>query len=160
MIGKGVIKPHKLLWVAKECGYAILGKFKRKDNELEVTSAISEFDFYCLYLSIVNITLTDKMTESQIVVMSFLMTKNNDYTLSFDGKGNRLIELAEELKGISKNTIGLALKKLKERGFLVENDDKMTVPCAKLQGVRGSIKKQIEDGGYAEFDYLFKCFIK
>jgi hypothetical protein len=161
MILSGEIKTNKHLWLSKECSFALFGKYKKtSDTTIDVTKCIDEFTFYCLYLTIANLTLEDKLPESQILVAALLMTKSSEFTLSFDGKGTRVVEIAEELKNLSKNTIGLAIKKLKEKGFLVENEDKMLVLSAKLQNVRGVIKTQIKEKGYAEFDYVFKSFIQ
>lgn len=153
-------KTHKELWVNKDCSYAIFGKFTNSPpDELDISTTINEFTFYCLYISIVNITLTDKLTDTQIIVLATLMKKSYDFTLTFDGKGNRLVELHKDIGRLSKNTIGLALKKLIEKKYLVENEDKMLVLCRQLQNVRGVVKKQLEQKGIAQFDYLFKSFI-
>lgn len=155
------IMVNKLLWITKEASFAVFGKYNRdkENDELTVTRTMKEYDFYCLYLTLVNLTLAEKLTESQIIILATLMTKNSDYTLSVDGKGNRILELTDELGGMSKNTVSSGVKRLKDCGYIVENEDRMLVLSAKFQNVRGVVKKQIEDKGFAEYDYLFKCFI-
>lgn len=157
----GKIKKHKSLWVNSELGFAIFGKFKlgSEEDTISIERTIDEFSFYCLYLSIANITLDEQLSETQIIVLATLMCKSNDFTLTIDGKGNRLVDLYKEIGRLSKNTIGAALKKLIEKKYLIENEDKMLVLCAKLQNVRGVVKTQIKTDGVAQFDYLFKCFV-
>lgn len=163
------IKPdyHKTMKVSKYSSYALFGKYlENDDGTLHVTGTIDEFTFYYLYCSINNIVLEkDKqLSPTQLLVMSAFMAKPADFCLPSDGKDGKLMELAKEIseddKERTRNSIYQSVKRLKEAGYLVETEDKLIEPNARLQYVRQVVKKQIKEQGVASFDYIFKCLIK
>jgi hypothetical protein len=91
------------------------------------------------------------------------MTKPLNFSLPVDSKDGKLTKIAEELsvddKSRTANSIYQAVKRLRDAGYLIENEDKLIVPNAILQRVRYIVKKEIEMKGFATFDYLFKCYI-
>jgi hypothetical protein len=94
------------------------------------------------------------------------MLKPLDFNIAMDSKDGKLASLAEEINFIDNgkprtaNSIYQLIKKLKQQGHLVFNEDKMIVPIAAFQSVRRIVKEQFENSDYASFDYLFKCIIR
>jgi hypothetical protein len=92
------------------------------------------------------------------------MAKPLDFSLTVDSKDNKLSEIAKELSSEgdvkSANSVYQSIKRLKDSGYLIQIEGKFIVLNAKLQRVRYAVKKQLEKGEVATFDYLFKCYIK
>lgn len=137
---------------------------ENNEAEVEIVKTVDEFTFYFLYCSIMNITAQVKLAESQIILLSAIMAKPLDFTLPVDSKDGKLTAIANELSTEddvkTPNSIYQSVKRLKDRGYLTETEDRLIVPSIKLQEVRQAIKKQIEEKGFATFDYLFKCVIQ
>jgi len=156
---------HKLLKVGSQVTAVHFGSAKEAGEELEVSGTIDEVTFYYFYCCVTNVVLPKgkQMTPTQMLIMSVLMSKPLEFTLPIDSKDGKLMDLAKEIsndeKERSRNSIYQSVKKMKEAGHLVETDDKIIVPCARLQYVRVAIKKQIALYGCASFDYLFKCYV-
>lgn len=163
----------KKLSVNKYNTFKAFGTFKEKGEldpmtkeiEVEVGKTISEYTFYFLYLSINNILQPkeNKLTETEMIILSAIMEKSLDFNLPVDSKDNKLSELAKELSTESykrtPNSIYQATKRLRDKAYLVTTEDKLIFPNKTLQELRGLIKKQLDEGGVATFDYLFKCVI-
>ncbi len=134
------------------------------DADIEIAKTIDEYTFYYLYCNINNITAEKKIPDSLIIVLCKLMCKDIDYTLPVDNKDGKLTEIAKELstddKEKTSNAIYLAVKKLKDAGYLVLTEDNFIVPNASFQRIRQVVKKQLTVNGYATFDYVFKSVIK
>lgn len=135
-------------------------------HEVEVTQTIDEFTFYYAYLTINNITSEDaeNITPARRILLCALMAKPLDFTLTVDSKDNKLAEIAKEISSYedikSANSVYQSIKRLKDSGYLIQIEGKFIVLNAKLQRVRYAVKKQLEEGNVATFDYLFKCYIK
>jgi hypothetical protein len=140
--------------------------YGKLDKEENVLTAMSEFNFYYLYCHIYNISAKEKLSETQMVLLCTLMLKPLDFNIAMDSKDGKLASLAEEINFIDNgkprtaNSIYQLIKKLKQQGHLVFNEDKMIVPIAAFQSVRRIVKEQFENSDYASFDYLFKCIIR
>jgi hypothetical protein len=159
---------HKKLKVNKNVTPVYFGKAieEEKEDGIEVipVKTIDEYTFYYLYCSINNITAKNKLAGTQLIVLSAIMNKPLDFSLPIDSKDNKLTRIAEELSTPDKertaNSIYQSVKRLRDAGYLVENEDKLIVPNATLQRVRYIVKREIAEKGMAAFDYLFKCYIK
>ena len=159
---------HKKLKVNKNVTPVYFGKAVEEEGDVGVVIApmktIDEYTFYYLYCSINNITAKVKLAPTQLIVLSAIMNKPLDFSLPIDSKDNKLTRIAEELSTEDKprtaNSIYQSVKRLRDAGYLIENEDKLIVPNATLQRVRYIVKREIEEKGMAAFDYLFKCYIK
>jgi hypothetical protein len=135
-------------------------------HEVEVSKTINEFTFYYAYLTINNITAKkeENIPPAQRVLLCAIMAKPLDFCLTVDSKDNKLAIIAEELSEDgdikSANSVYQSIKRLKDSGYLIQTEDKFIVVNARLQRVRYSVKKQLEKGEIATFDYIFKCYIK
>ena len=159
---------HKKLRVNKNVTPIFFGKAEELENDdgtvnINIEKTIDEYTFYYLYCSINNVTAKNKLANTQLVVLSAIMTKPLNFSLPVDSKDGKLTKIAEELsvddKSRTANSIYQAVKRLRDAGYLIENEDKLIVPNAILQRVRYIVKKEIEMKGFATFDYLFKCYI-
>lgn len=159
---------HKKLRVNKNVTPIFFGKAEEVENndgtvDISIDKTIDEYTFYYLYCSINNVTAKNKLANTQLVVLSAIMTKPLNFSLPVDSKDGKLTKIAEELsvddKSRTANSIYQAVKRLRDAGYLIENEDKLIVPNAILQRVRYIVKKEIESKGFATFDYLFKCYI-
>lgn len=134
------------------------------EGDVEIVKTVDEFTFYFLYCNIMNITATVKLAESQMILLSAIMAKPLDFTLPVDSKDGKLTAIAQELSTEddikTPNSIYQSVKRLKDRGYLTETEDRLIVPSINLQEVRQAVKKQIQEKGFATFDYLFKCVIQ
>ena len=92
------------------------------------------------------------------------MSRPLDFSLPIDSKDGKLTEIATELSLPDKirtpNAIYQSVKRLRDKGYLIEIEDRLIVPNAHFQRVRQIVKNQIAKKGFATFDYLFKCFIE
>jgi hypothetical protein len=159
---------HKKLRVNKNVTPIFFGKADEVEGEngevdISLEKAIDEYTFYYLYCSINNITSKNKLANTQLVVLSAIMTKPLNFSLPVDSKDGKLTKIAEQLSTPDEprtaNSIYQAVKRLRDAGYLIENEDKLIVPNAILQRVRYIVKREIESKGFATFDYLFKCYI-
>ncbi len=159
---------HKKLRVNKNVTPIFFGKADEVENEdgsveLFLDKVIDEYTFYYLYCSINNITAKNKLANTQLVVLSAIMTRPLNFSLPVDSKDGKLTKIAEELSTPDEprtaNSIYQAVKRLRDAGYLIENEDKLIVPNAILQRVRYIVKRELEEKGFSTFDYLFKCYI-
>lgn len=159
------------LRVAKACQPVYFGRAQELNYDSvsntslsKKRSSVSEQTFYYIFCTINNITEDDSIADTQLLVLSALMARPLDFTLPKDSKDGKLSQIAKELstpeKQRSSSSIYQSVKRLRDKGYLVETENKLIVPAAKFQYVRRVVKKQIEENGYATFDYLFKCFIE
>lgn len=136
---------------------------EENESDIEIVKSIDEYTFYYLYCNIHNITAEKKIPDSLIIVLCTLMCKDIDYTLPIDNKDGKLTDIAKQLstedKEKTSNAIYLAVKKLKDSGYLVLTEDNFIVPNANFQRIRQIVKKQLSTNGYATFDYVFKSVI-
>jgi hypothetical protein len=149
--------------------YKPFGLFKetqREGNEadIEVLDSIPEYTFYFLYLSINNVVAKETLTDTQLMVMSAIMEKPLEFSLPVDSKDRKLSDLAVELspakgKKRSANSIYQTTKRLRDKGYLIINEDKLIVPNKTLQNLRKMVKGKLATDGHATFDYIFKCVI-
>lgn len=166
-----IVSYHPKLKVSKYVNSVMFGRVEvldvdeeSKEGLVKPIEVIDEFTFYYLYCTINNIVSKDSIANTQLLVLSAIMCKPLDFNLPTDSKDNKLKKLAEELseggdKERTPNSIYQSAKRLRDKGYLVETEDRLVVPNAKLQYVRQIIKKQLKEKGFATFDYLFKCFV-
>jgi hypothetical protein len=132
--------------------------------EVEVVRGIPEYTFYYLYLYINNITAREKLTETEIIVLSAIMEKPLEFSLPKDAKDNKLTMIAQELstpdKEKTSNSIYQAAKRLRDKGYLIVNEDQLIFPNRILQDLRTMVKKNLEEKGFVAFDYVFKCVVE
>lgn len=171
MKDKVLISYHKDLKVSKNVQPVFFGKAKSVDYDAETNTelinplqTVDEFTFYFLYCTINNITEKEQIASTQLLVLSSIMCKPLDFSLPIDSKDGKLTQIAKELSTPGKrprtpNSIYQSVKRLRDKGYLVETEDRLIVPNAKFQYVRQVVKKQLETKGLATFDYIFKCFI-
>lgn len=158
---------HKKLKLNKNINSIFFGKAVEVEVEdgVEVTpiKTIDEYTFYYLFCTINNVTAKHKLANTQLLVLSAIMSKPLDFSLPVDSKDGKLSNIAKDLSGGDKkrtaNSIYQAVKRLRDSGYLVENEDKLIVPNANLQRIRYVVKREIKEKGFACFDYLFKCYI-
>jgi len=133
-------------------------------GSLQPVSSIDEFTFYYLFCTINNITAKHDIADTQLLVLSAILSRPLDFSLPIDSKDGKLTEIAKELSKDSKprtpNAIYQSIKRLRDKGYLVETEDSLIVPNAMFQRVRQIIKGQIKKQGFATFDCLFKCFVE
>lgn len=170
---KIILKHNRNVRLAQHCHHIFYGRTRELSYDPETNTSyvepkteIDEMTFYYLYCSINNISEPPGKTiaATQLLVLSALMAKPLDFTLPIDSKAGTLTDLAEELSTEedkrTSNSIYQSVKRLRDKGYLIETEDRLIVPAAKFQYVRRVIKKQLQEQGYATFDYLFKCFVK
>jgi len=169
--GKWLIKYHKKHRVSEFSNVISFGNVTETAYDYESKEAIvipqetvSEFTFYYLFCTINNIVAKKSIADTQLLVLSAIMSRPLDFTLPIDSKDGKLTEIATELSTPDKirtpNAIYQSVKRLRDKGYLVEVEDRLIVPNAHFQRVRQIVKNQIEKKGFATFDYLFKCFIE
>lgn len=162
-------KKHK---VAKDCDVVLFGNAKHLSYDSNTDTGlvlpitpVNEFQFYFFYVTLNNIIETDTkhIASTQLLVLSALMAKPLDFSLPIDSKDGKLKEIAEELsseeKKRSANSIYQSVKRLRDKGYLVETEDRLIVIESKYEAIRRNVKKQIEENGFATFDFLVKSFI-
>jgi hypothetical protein len=171
MKDKVLLSYHKNLKVSKHVQPVFFGNVKAENYDPETNTefvkplqTVDEFTFYFLYCTINNITEKEQIASTQLLVLSAIMCKPLDFSLPIDSKDGKLTKIAEELSTSSKkartpNSIYQSVKRLRDKGYLVETEDRLIVPNAKFQYVRQVVKKQLQQKGLATFDYIFKCFI-
>ena len=134
-----------------------------KESIVTPNKTISEFTFYYLFCTINNIVAKKSIADTQLLVLSKIMSRPLDFSLPIDSKDGKLTQIANELSTPDKvrtpNSIYQSVKRLRDKGYLIEVEDRLIVPNAKFTRVRRIVKKQIKQKGHATFDYLFKCFI-
>ena len=132
-------------------------------DDIQINNTIDEYTFYYLYCTIQNITAKDPIPDSQIMLLATIMCKPLDWNLPVDSKDGKLKQIASELsfdgQEKSPNSIYQALKRLKDKNYLVEMEDKLIVLNSNFQNVRQAVKRQLNENGVACLDYLFKCYI-
>jgi hypothetical protein len=162
---KGKINYSKTIKVDTFNVLRLFGKFKESNDEIEVIDYINEYTFYYIYLTINNVIQNKekRLTETEIMVMSSLMEKSLDFSLPVDSRDNKLSDLAKDLSTEdnerSANSIYQIVKKLREKGYIMENEDKLLYCKPILNDVRKIVKGQISQKGFATFDYIFKMVI-
>lgn len=140
-------------------------EYDPETNEALVTptQTIDEFTFYYLFCTINNITAKQAIADTQLLVLSAILSRPLDFSLPIDSKDGKLTEIAKELSTNAKlrtpNAIYQSVKRLRDKGYLVEVEDRLIMPNAHFQRVRQIVKSQIAKNGFATFDCLFKCFI-
>ena len=168
---KWLIKYHKEHRVSEYSSVVSFGKVKETAYDHESKEAIAipqetvdEFTFYYLFCTINNIVAKKAIADTQLLVLSAIMSRPLDFSLPIDSKDGKLTEIATELSTPEKirtpNAIYQSVKRLRDKGYLVEIEDRLIVPNAHFQRVRQIVKNQIDKKGFATFDYLFKCFIE
>ena len=168
---KFLIGYHKNLKVSKHAQPVFFGKVSSIDYDPNTNTelvapvqTIDEFTFYFLYCTINNVTEEEHIASTQLLVLSAIMCKPLDFSLPIDSKDGKLAKIAEELSTAKNvrtpNSIYQSVKRLRDKKYLVETEDRLIVPNAKFQYVRQVVKKQLEQKKFATFDYIFKCFIE
>jgi hypothetical protein len=168
--GKWLIQYHKDYKVSKNINVVEFGKVDELAYDTESGEAIvkpvntvDEFTFYYLFCTINNIIAKKAIADTQLLVLSAIMSRPLDFSLPIDSKDGKLTDIANELSTDKKvrtpNAIYQSVKRLRDKGYLVEVEDRLIVPNAHFQRVRQIVKNQIAKKGFATFDYLFKCFI-
>jgi len=160
--------PHKVEKLNKIINY---GKYTLADDKATINKSIDEFSFYYLYLSLLNISVSDeqKLTPVLHTGLAVIMNKPLTFTIPLDSKSGVLEGLTNEL--LSEDTedrraknppnIYQIINKLKAKGYLVINkEDNIVSLNNELRTVQYRVKKQIETNGYATFDYIFKSVIR
>jgi len=167
---KWLVKYHKDHKVSNNVNVICFGEVEETAYDPETNEAIvkpnntvDEFTFYYLFCTINNIIAKDTIAATQLLVLAAIMAKDLDFSLPIDSKDGKLTDIADELsdgKNIrTANSIYQSVKRLRDKGYLVEIEDRLIVPNANFQRVRHIIKRQLKNKGFATFDYLFKCFI-
>lgn len=167
---KLIIKYHKTHKVSNNVNVVSFGNVEETAYDYESNEAmvipketVNEFTFYYLFCTINNIIAKNSIADTQLLVLASIMAKDLDFSLPIDSKDGKLTDIARELSTPKKvrtpNSIYQSVKRLRDKGYLVEIEDRFIVPNAHFQRVRHIIKGQIAKKGFATFDYLFKCFI-
>jgi hypothetical protein len=103
-------------------------------------------DYYTTHLSIMNVFLPVKMTPKEIEVLAHFMSLEGDIAEDRFGTSARKIVMAE--MGIKPGGLGNYFKSLKEKGFLIEQDNKkfsifpMLYPAPAIQNYQFQLLKQ------------------
>jgi len=169
--GKWLIKYHKKHKVSHFANVVSFGHVEETAYDHESREAIvipgetvDEFTFYYLFCTINNIIAKKAIADTQLLVLASIMSRPLDFSLPIDSKDGKLTEIATELSLPDKirtpNAIYQSVKRLRDKGYLIEIEDRLIVPNAHFQRVRQIVKNQIAKKGFATFDYLFKCFIE
>ena len=164
------VKYHPKIKISNYLNVITFGQVKELDydfdsNEGLVTpvQTIDEFSFYYLFCTINNITAKQAIADTQLLVLSAILCRPLDFSLPIDSKDGKLTEIAKELSTNVKlrtpNAIYQSVKRLRDKGYLVEVEDRLIMPNAHFQRVRQIVKGQIAKQGFATFDCLFKCYI-
>jgi hypothetical protein len=169
--GKWIIKYHDTHRVSHNANCVSFGSveelaydYESKEAIVKPIATVDEFTFYYLFCTINNIVAKKSIADTQLLVLASIMSRPLDFSLPIDSKDGKLTVIANELSTPEKvrtpNAIYQSVKRLRDKGYLVEVEDRLIVPNAHFQRVRQIVKNQIIKKGFATFDYLFKCFIK
>ena len=143
-------------------------------------SADTEYNFYILYLKLLNIQIeyekmlnngqplsedvtnglrpNDVLCLGDIDYLALFLVQNTDKTVAFNQKTDMFKEFGEKLNR-TKISAKNAFDRIKRAGYLVLDEDKFWVPCPELQQIRKVIKTQIKVNGFAIFSYVFNSVI-
>lgn len=162
------IKYSNSIRVDRNHAYKPFGRVRELGEEngetsIEIERAINEYTFYFLYLSINNVVAKQHLTETEMIVLSAIMEKPLEFSLPVDSKDSKLSDIANELSTEeyprTPNSIYQAAKRLRDKGYLIINEDSFIVPNMTLQALRRLIKGDLKEKGFATFDYVFKSVI-
>jgi hypothetical protein len=167
---KWLIQYNKKTHLDTNCHVVLFGGVEQRAYDQELHEAIvmpqgviDEFTFYYLFCSINNIVAKEPIAATQLLVLSKIMSRPLNFSLPIDSKDGKLTDIAKELSTPEStrtpNAIYQSVKRLRDKGYLIEIEDRLIVPNARFQRVRNVVKKQLEKKGYATFDYLFKCYV-
>jgi hypothetical protein len=103
-------------------------------------------DYYTKHLSIMNVFLPIKMTPKEIEVLANFMSLEGD--IAEDRFGTSARKIVMDIKGIKPGGLGNYFKSLKEKGFLIEQENKkfiifsMLYPHPAVQNYQFQLLKQ------------------
>lgn len=149
------------------------GKSVTQIDELGATTttsitAIDEQTFYKIYLQLNNVIkwkrtpngmIDMSLSDTPIELLSHLMMKDENFTLLYRSKDNKLTEMGEEL-GKTSQSVYTSISKLRKAEYIVKNEDNLFVPNDELRQLMRKVKTQIKENGHVTFDFLFKFCVK
>ena len=132
---------HPTTRVSKYNSLVVFGSAEETAYDEELNEAvlkplddIDEFTFYFLFCTINNVVANERIASTQLLVLSKIMSRPLDFTLPIDSKDGKLTKIAEELSTEDNvrtpNSIYQSVKRLRDKGYLIEIEDRLIVPNA------------------------------
>lgn len=127
-------------------------------NTVRNEFALTEYQFYRMYLEIQNAVVPKKLTNQEIELMSIICCKPMGWLLdskkSTNGRSKKY-ELAEEL-GIKSPAIYALILSIQSKDYLIKADDDFLYLPKPIDSFRKVIKEKLKQEGEFTFDYVFR----